>query len=201
MRQFPKKKKPQKFEEYAWVLDFIPYNIKGEPVVQGLGEVQFLLMEMKPKTDDISLGERVYIGKGKRDKIAHVNRMIKYEQLTGTAKTELIYNIMNAVKQQEERFVRFFNEAPPITTRLHSLELLPEIRTKLMWKIIEEREREKFKSFEDFKERIGRDPVKIIAKRVEKELSDDKRDKYYLFVKWKRGIVLDEDTMTFYVKE
>ncbi|ADG13733.1 Protein of unknown function DUF655 [Methanocaldococcus infernus ME] len=198
--KFPKKNKPQKFEEYAWVLDFF-YNLKGDPIVQGLGEEQFLLMEMTPKSDDISLGERVYIGKGKRDKIDHVNRMIKYEQLTGTAKTELIYNIMNAVQQQEERFIRFFNEAPPITTRLHSLELLPEIKHKLMWKILEEREKEKFKSFEDFKNRIGRDPIKILAKRIEKELSDEKKDKYYLFVKWKRGIILDEDTMTFYVKE
>jgi putative nucleotide binding protein len=203
--RFPKKNKPQKFENYAWVLDYLPYgyhNKPDEPIVQGLGEYQFVLMEMIPKPNvDIELGERVYIGKGKRDKIDHVRRMIKYDNLTPTAKSELLYVIMEAVKMQEDRFVRFFNECPPITTRLHTLELLPEIRKKYMWKIIEEREAKKFESFKDFEERIGKDPVRIIAKRVEKELSDDKKDKYYLFVKWKKGIILDEDNMAFYLKE
>jgi len=108
---------------------------------------------------------------------------------------------MEAVKMQEDRFVRFFNECPPITTRLHTLELLPEIKKKYMWKIIEEREAKKFESFKDFEDRIGKNPVRIIAKRIEKELSDDKKDKYYLFVKWKKGIILDEDNMAFYLKE
>ncbi|WP_423792354.1 DUF655 domain-containing protein [Methanocaldococcus indicus] len=197
-----KKNKPQKYEKYAWILDYLPYGYhgKGEPIAQGLGEEQFLLMELKPK-DDVFLGERVYIGKGKRDKIDHVIKMIKYENLTSTAKTELLYVVMDAVKHQEERFVRFLNECPPITNRLHSLELLPGIRVKYMWKIIEEREREKFKSFEDFEKRIGKDPVRMIAERIVKELSDNKKDKYYLFVKWKKGIILDEDDMAFYLKE
>ncbi len=199
---FKKKNKPQKFENYAWVLDYLPYGYhgKGDPIVQGLGEEQFVLMELIPKAD-VMLGERVYIGKGKRDKISHVKRMIKYNQLTSTAKTELLYVVMEAVKHQEERFVKFLNECPPITTRLHSLELLPGIRQKYMWRIIEEREKEKFKSFKDFEERIGKDPIKMIAERIVMELSDDKKDKYYLFVKWKKGIVYDEDENIFYVKE
>ncbi|ENN96689.1 hypothetical protein J422_00921 [Methanocaldococcus villosus KIN24-T80] len=199
VQNYPKKDK-KKFENYAWILDYLPYgygNIK-EPIAQAVGEYQFVLMELKPKTD-LELGERVYIGKGKRDKIDHVRRMIKYDHLTPTAKSELLYVIMDAVRVQEERFIKFFNEAPPITTKLHSLELLPEISKKYMWRIIEEREAKKFESFEDFKNRVKKDPVKIIAKRIVKELSEE--NKYYLFVKWKKGIILDEDTMTFYLKE
>jgi putative nucleotide binding protein len=35
------------------------------------------------------------------------------------------------VKEQEERFVEFFNKAEPITTKLHQLELLPGIGKRL----------------------------------------------------------------------
>ena len=185
--RFPKKNKPQKFENYAWVLDYLPYGYPDkpdEPIVQGLGEYQFLLMEMIPKPNvDIELGERVYIGKGKRDKVDYVSRMLKYEELTPTAKTELFYVIKEAVKRNEKRFMKFINECAPITTKMHALQLLPGIGKTTMWKIIDERELKPFESFEDVEKRVHRNILDAIAKRIEDELKEPQ--KYYLFVKWK----------------
>lgn len=128
------------------------------------------------------LYERVYVGKGERDKVLKINKKLTYDELTDTAKAELPYVLEEIVKNNEDRFVKFFNIAPPITNRLHSLELLPGIGKKHMWEIIEEREKKPFESFEDLKKRVKGlpDPVKMIAKRILEELQG--KDKYRLFV-------------------
>jgi putative nucleotide binding protein len=65
---------------------------------------------------------------------------------------------------------------------MHSLELLPGIGKRLMYQIIELRERVPFENFEDIKERINlSDPVKLIIRRVLKELSED--EKYNIFTR------------------
>ncbi|MBR9680093.1 MAG: DUF655 domain-containing protein [Candidatus Altiarchaeota archaeon] len=98
--------------------------------------------------------------------------------------------IDNLVETEEKRFVDFFNKAPAITTRLHSLELLPGIGKKHMWEIIEKR-RKPFESFEDIKDRIPLipNPKKSIKERIIRELREE--DKYYIFIlpprdKWRR---------------
>ncbi|WP_297468160.1 DUF655 domain-containing protein [Thermococcus sp.] len=188
-----KKRRNVEYEEYAYVLDYLPEGYldlstgrrSGKPVAQVLGEKAFTLLEVTPK-EDLMLYERVFIGKGNRDKILLINRKITYNDLTDTAKAELPYVVEEIVKNNEERFVQFFNVAPPITNRLHSLELLPGIGKKHMWEIIEERQREPFKSFEDLKKRVKGlpDPVKMIAKRIVDELQD--KDRYKLFVGHRR---------------
>ena len=75
------------------------------------------------------LAEKLYIGKGKREKVEFVSKMLKYDQLTPTAKTELLHVIKEAVKAQEERFVEFLNNCGPITNRMHTLQLLPGVIT------------------------------------------------------------------------
>ncbi len=184
-----KKKYNKEYEEYAYVLDYLPEGYTdlntgkrtGRPVAQVIGEKAFTLLEVTPKTD-LMLYERVFIGKGNRDKILMINRKISYDDLTATAKAELPYVVKEIVKNNEERFVKFFNMAPPITNRLHSLELLPGIGKKLMWEILEERQKEPFKSFEDLKSRVKglHDPCEMIAKRVIEELQET--DRYRLFV-------------------
>jgi len=184
--------KKRTFENYAYVLDFLPYGYPEEnipihqrkPIAQGFGEKQFVLMEMVVKRDQsLDLAERVYIGKGKRDKIEYISRTLKYDELTPTAKTELLYVIKEAVKRNEKRFIDFINTCQPITTRLHTLQLLPGVGKTLMWKILEEREKKPFESFEDIEKRIHRNLLNAIAKRIEEELK--KPQKYYLLVKWK----------------
>jgi len=182
--------RPPKREEVARILDYLPYgrtpdsrSYQKQPLVQAVGEANFVLMEMTPKEGVVpTAGTRVYIGSGSRDVVDHVNRRIDYAELSNNAKLELTYQIVSIVLENEARFIRYFNEAGPITTRMHSLELLPGIGKKLMWAVLNERKKGQFKSFADLMERVKglHNPEKIISKRVEDELMDE-RIKYRVF--------------------
>lgn len=182
--------RPPKREEVARILDYLPYgrapdsrSFQKQPLVQSVGETNFVLMEMTPKEGVVpAAGTRVYIGSGSRDVIDHVNRRIDYSELSNSAKLELSYEITSIVLDNEARFIRYFNEAGPITTRMHALELLPGIGKKLMWAVLNERKKGPFKSFADLTERVKglHNPEKLISKRVEDELMDD-RIKYRVF--------------------
>ncbi|MDD2755092.1 MAG: DUF655 domain-containing protein [Methanothrix sp.] len=182
--------RPPKREEVARILDYLPYgrtpdsrSYQKQPLIQAVGEANFVLMEMTPKEGAVpTAGTRVYIGSGSRDIIDHVNRRIDYPELSNNAKLELTYQIVSIIMDNEARFIRYFNEAGPITTRMHALELLPGIGKKLMWAVLNERKKGAFKSFADLMERVKglHNPEKIICKRVEDELMDDKI-KYRVF--------------------
>jgi putative nucleotide binding protein len=182
--------RPPKREEVARVLDYLPYgrtpdtrSYQKQPLVQAVGETNFVLMEMTPKEGVVPVaGTRVYIGSGSRDVIDHVNRRIEYIELSNSAKLELPFEIQTIVLEDEPRFIRYFNEAGPITTRMHALELLPGIGKKLMWAVLTERKKGPFKSFIDLTERVKglHNPEKLITKRIEDELMDD-RIKYRVF--------------------
>jgi len=180
-------------EEYVYVLDYLPEG-RGDipphrryPVVYGVGENQFTLLELVPKDDvEINIGERIYVGKdlGRREKIKKIKGRVNYDDLTSTAHGELPYILLDIVKKREPYFVNFFNNAPAITTRFHSLELLPGLGKKMMMEILQERRKKKFTSFEDMVNRVSflRDPAKLIARRIELELSDPNQ-KYHLFTR------------------
>ncbi len=181
----------EKLEDYAYVLDFLPYGHpddkrpihKREPLAQVVGEKYFTLLEVSIKKGQQPLVmDRLYIGKGERDVVNKIKRRLRYDQLTPAAKSELPYVLEHIVKQQEERFVEFFNKAESITTRLHQLELLPGIGKKTMWAIIEERKKEPFKSFEDIARRVKglQHPEKYIVNRIIYELQNP-NTKYKLF--------------------
>jgi len=178
-------------ETNARVLDYLPYGhpndsrpvYQKKPLVHAVGEDQFVLMELAPKKDKIpAVYDRVYIGEGEREVIDHVTKRLRYEELTPTAKVELPYVLEIIVKENEERFMKAFNDAKPITTRLHTLDLLPGIGKKLMWAMVEERKKGEFASFEDLTKRVKglHHPEKIVAKRIEEEIMED-NIKYKLF--------------------
>ncbi|MCS7097439.1 MAG: DUF655 domain-containing protein [Candidatus Methanomethyliaceae archaeon] len=179
------------YEDYAYVLDYLQFGhpkdirpfYKREPLVQAIGENFFTLLELVPIPGvTFSPKERIAIGKFERTKISHVKRRIEYEDLTQTAKEELESIIEEIVSKNEARFINFFNNAGPITTRMHSLELLPGVGKKLMWQIIEERKKSPFQNFEDFQKRLHiLDPKKMIVKRILMEIKNE--DKYYIFCK------------------
>ncbi|MBN1324325.1 MAG: DUF655 domain-containing protein [Methanotrichaceae archaeon] len=183
--------RPPKREESARILDYLPYGHVSEamssyqrkPLVQAVGETNFVIMEMTPKDGFVpEVESKVYIGGGERQVIDHVNRRIGYDDMTNAAKMELPFVIQKIVLDNEDRYLRFFNQAGPITTRMHALELLPGIGKKLMWSVLKERKGGPFKSFQDLAERVKglHNPEKLIAKRVEDELVDD-RIKYRIF--------------------
>jgi len=163
-------------------LDFLPngYPFDQRPshrktaIVQALGKGHFTLLELVPKKGVfVQPYEEVYIGEGKREKIHHILGRLPIERLTATAKTELEFIIKDMVKNNEKRFVDFFNKAQPLTTRMHQLELLPGLGKKHMWEIIEARKEKDFENFADLKKRVKLipDPEKSVIKRVLAEIS------------------------------
>ncbi len=186
-----KRGKPPEKEDQAWVLDYLPYGntsdkrpaYQKKPLVQAVGDKHFVLMELIPKEGVApQIQSCVYIGDGNREEIDHVKQRVGYESLSHGAQLELPYVLEQCVKQEEETFIKFFNDAHPITSRLHMLELLPGIGKKLMWAIIDEKKKGPFKSFQDLHERIGsiHSPEKVIVNRILEELKDD-NIKYRLF--------------------
>ncbi|MEM1514199.1 MAG: DUF655 domain-containing protein [Candidatus Thermoplasmatota archaeon] len=177
-------------EDFVYILDYLPSGRVGYrriPIAYGIGEKEFTLLELTPKPDiTMNIGERVYVGKEleKRDKIMKVKGRVNYEDLTPTAQGELFYVLIDIVKKNEERFIKFFNESPPITTRFHALELIPGLGKKTMLEILQERKKAPFKNFEDLSSRIKNlhHPEKLIAKRVLEELQNPD-EKYRLFTR------------------
>ncbi len=176
------------YEEFAYILDYLPHGRQSTrfitgPTVQVLGETYLTLLEVELKTGaTVSIQERVYIGKDRREKINRIIGRISHNDLTESAKVELLSVLEILIKNKEENFVNFFNRAQPVTPRMHSLELLPGVGKKLMWQIIDEREKKPFYSYNDLQERTTlADPIKIISKRIIEELSSE--SKYRLFVR------------------
>ena len=80
------------------------------------------------------------------------------------------------------KFVDFFNNAKPITTKLHQLRLLSGIGPKKMWQIIDMRKKGPFLSYDDIEERTGlNNPLMLIVGRILEELETEQ--KYPLFTK------------------
>lgn len=171
------------------VLDFLPngHPLDSRPMhlrealVQVLSVDYLTLLEVlinptyKPNLRDSFANED-------KEKIKRVIGRIDYARLTNSAKQELEDVLEETITKDEKRFVNFFNTAYPITTRLHSLELLPGIGKKHMWDIISARKAKPFESFEDVHARISllSNPKKSIIKRILDELQN--KDRYYLFI-------------------
>jgi len=177
-----------RMEEYAYVLDFLPtgkpMDRSFEPLAQVLGERYFTLLEVIIKKDKkVKIEQRIGIGKDNREVVEKIKRRILYSELTSTAKSTLSKVLHEIIKNREEEFVQFFNRCGPITLRQHQLELLPGIGKKHMEEILEEREKQAFKSFDDIKSRISLipHPINILTERIMLELEG--KDKYYLFVR------------------
>ena len=184
-------REPKKYEEFAYVLEYLPHGRAGAPrtthssqgVLQLIGEDYFTLLEASPLPGtEYIVRDRIFVGKGDRAKVGHILGRISYDELYSAAKAELPLVIELIVRNNEGSFIGFVNESPSLTPRMHSLELIPGIGKRLMFQIIDLRERHPFESFEDLKERANlSDPVKLIARRVMKELSEEQ--KYYLFTR------------------
>lgn len=178
------------FETHAYILSVVPpkeflrdSRPRGDTVSQGIGETHFTLLEMIPQRGVKSHPqERVSITRNAQSKIDHVKRRIFYDDLVPESVAELALVIEIIVTKHEHKYVQFFNESNPITTRMHSLQLLPGIGQTLMWAILEERKRDLFKNFEDIASRTKlQNPKKAITARIIDELKEDV--KRWLFVR------------------
>lgn len=175
-------------EEYAIILEYLPNGYPLEkrmmPIAQAIGELNLTLLELVPRRGvSLELGERVYIGEGKRDKIYYILGRLHHEKITEAAKNQLQEFIDKIIKARRKEFIDFFNKSEAINKRIHQIELLPGFGKKHMKEILEKRNEKIFGSFEEMKKRIQNlpDPEKAIEKRIIKELTEFER--YKLFVK------------------
>ncbi len=176
-------------DDYVRVLDYLPKgksdvpSHKRKPLAQALGEKYFSILEITPREGvSFELGDKVYIGEGVREKVDHIERRIKYEWLTPTAKAELPSTLKTVVLEDEKRFVEFYNTASIISTRQHKLEVLPKIGKRHRDEILEERRIKLFTSFKDMEERLKNipDPAKVIVEKIVEEMKGE--SKYNFFV-------------------
>ena len=174
-------------EENAIVLDYLPYGYPLEkkmmPIAQAIGINNFILLQLVPRRGiKLEVGEKVYIGEGKRDKIYYILGKLPENKLTETAKEHLHNFIEKNIIDNEKRFVEFFNNAEAINTRLHQFELLPGFGKKHTEAILEQRKNKLFESLEDLKKRVSNlpDPKRAIEKRLIKEIVGI--EKYNLFI-------------------
>ncbi len=175
-------------EETAIILDYLPNGYPLEkkmmPIAQAIGKKSLILLELVPRRGiSLEIGEEVYIGEGKRDKIYYILGRLNREKITESAKNQLQELIEKVVKEREEEFIQFFNKSDAINKRLHQLELLPGFGKRHMQEILKQRKEKEFESFEDMKKRVQNlpDPERAVQKRIFNELVNLER--YNLFVK------------------
>lgn len=175
-------------ERRAVVLDTLPNGrpdddrppYQKSPLAYALVESDFRLVELTLTDEaDIGFSDRVELDATDVESV----RTVDYEGLSSAARSELEYAVEEAIERDETRFVDFYNDAQPITLRLHQLNLLPGIGKKLRNSILDERKRKPFESFEELKERVAglHRPKEILTERVLEELRDDDL-KYRIFV-------------------
>ena len=178
---------------YAVLLDYLPHGradddrpqYEKSPLAYALGEEDFRLFELTLADDaDAGIGDRVVVEPAAERERVTALRKVSYDDLSNAANSELEYVVEDIVEANEERFVNFFNDAQPITLRLHQLNLLPGIGKKLRNNILDERKRGPFESFEDLEERISglHNPREILVERVLDEIRDEDL-KYRTFVR------------------
>ncbi len=148
---------------------------KQTPIIQCLGGSNFSLLEIVGDFD-------VKI----QDKMSTENqvvRRISYNRLTTIAKKELEKAIETVILENKQKFVNFFNNAKPIGTRRHQLDLLPLIGKKHRMAILEHLSKKgKFNSFEEIKAiTMMPNPVHVIMERVIEEIQNGPEEKYHLF--------------------
>ena len=173
----------RKYEEYAYVLDFVQrgksttVRAREGIIIQAIGEEHLTLLELLGiQNMSFDVGERLYIGREGRDKVVSVLGRLEYRDISQSAKNELTNIVEKIVVANEKRFVDYINMAPPVTPRIHALELIPGIGKTYMMTIIKERDKKKFESFAEIQDRVGlRDPAKLIAKRIIDEIAGEER--------------------------
>jgi putative nucleotide binding protein len=149
-----------------------------------MGDQHFTLLDVVTKPDaKISVGDKVYIGRGVRDKVDYIKTRISFDQLTNSAQKEVESAVEKIVSEREQEFVNFLNKAGAINIRLHSLELLPSVGKKHLQSLLDARDKKPFSSFQETQERIPHlgDVREIFVDRIMEELRGT--SKYFLFVK------------------
>lgn len=175
----------RRYEDHAYVLDFdsggrsSTVRGRGGPIASAVGESRLMLLELLGEPGAAyAAGERVYVGRegGGEGRAASVLGRLRYEALSPGARAELPGVVEKIVASTEARFVAYVNGAQALTPRVHALELIPGIGRKHTRAVLEERERERFSSYADIRERAGiSDPAGHISQRILEEMAGGTR--------------------------
>lgn len=150
------------------------------PIAYGLGAPSFRLYEITLDDDaDVSVSDRVSLDGAAVSRY----REVECDDLTRNAAAEIEYAVEAIVDGDERRFVDFYNDAGPITLRLHQLDLLPGVGEKLRNNVLDERKRGPFETFEEIAERVSglHRPREVVVERIVEEIRADDL-KYRRFV-------------------
>jgi putative nucleotide binding protein len=178
-------------DRVAVVLDYLPRGradddrpqYQKSPLAHAIDSSSFKLYEVVLDADfTVSIDDEITVEPA-QDGIEDV-RAISFDDLSGGGKSELEYVVKDLVEADIDRYVEFYNEAGPITLRLHQLNLLPGIGDKLRDNIQDARDRSPFDSLDDLEDRIPglHEPKGIIVDRIIEEIRDEDV-KYKLFAR------------------
>ncbi|RLI66048.1 MAG: DUF655 domain-containing protein [Promethearchaeia archaeon] len=159
------------------------------PIGQVIEIPTFRLLEVnlnKKLIPELKVPQKIIYEGTEESPLGRANKILQYDDLTPTSVTTLVSVVETYVQENEEKFVHFVNTAGPITLKRHSLEVLPGVGKKLMWEIINYREKHPFRSFKEIHENVpGFKPVDIFTKRIIEEISDPDQ-KHFLFTRYNR---------------
>ena len=184
---------PEAASREAVIVDYLPHGRPDDTRPQyqkaalayALETETFDLLELTLTEDaDVNIVDRIPIDEAADDAVIEDVTDIEYDDLSNSGVSELEYAVEAIIDADEQRFVDFYNDAQPISLRLHQLNLLPGIGKKLRNKIIDKRKRQPFESFADLADRVGglHNPKEVIAERIMDELRDEDL-KYKIFVR------------------
>jgi putative nucleotide binding protein len=177
----------------AVVLDYLPTGrpdddrpqYQKDPIAYALGVEDFRLYELVVDEDaHVLVGDRLAVEPAEaREEVVDFD-YVDVAGLSGAARSELEYAVNDIIDEGEQRFVDFYNDAQPITLRLHQLNLLPGIGKKLRNTILDERKRKPFESFEELEERVSglHKPREVLVERIMEELQEEDL-KYRIFAR------------------
>lgn len=177
-------------ENYALVLGQIKTkDEKNTANVVGTDRFTLLHVELKDGVE-VNPQDRILLSEYS-DEVEKIGYRISYDNLSNSEKEELNKAIHRIILDDEKKYVHFFNRQNRERMQLHFLD---GISRKAGTKIVAQREKKDFESFEDINKRISfiDDSEELIFKRVFYELSELKNTndiQCYLFVniKHKQG--------------
>ena len=185
-------RKTKKYEETALVLDIIEGEIntrkdkyKGETIVQAIGTNYFSLLEFIP-TDEVTtllFMDEISLGKDERSVVNTIIGRISFDKLTSVAESQIEEAIDHILDAKKDKFLHWLNNAPAISIRLHSYQVIKGIGPKGMKTALSERKKGVFTSYEDFEDRTSISDIRgLLKQRILDELTQE-NEKYHLFTR------------------
>ena len=170
-------------ENYALVLGQIKTK-DNKNTANVVGTERFTLLHIELKDGvDVNPQDKILLTKYS-DEVEKINYRISYDNLSNAEKEELNRAIHRIILTDEKKYVNFFNRQSRDRMQLHFLD---GISRKAGTKIVSEREKKDFESFEDINKRVSiiDDSEELIFKRVFYELTEPNNkneNQCYLFV-------------------